>query len=34
MKRWNVLILLFVVRVSMAFQFQSSAAMSPPLMKA
>ena len=34
MKRWNVLILLFVVRVSMAFQFQSIAAMSPPLMKA
>ena len=34
MKRWNVLILLFTVRLSMAFQFQSVAAMSPALMKA
>src|SRR6202011_1544221 len=34
MKRWNVLILLFIVRLSMAFQFQSVAAMSPAIMKA
>ena len=34
MKRWSVLALLFVVRLSMAFQFQSVAAMSPALMKA
>ena len=33
MQRWNVLILLFVVRLSMAFQFQSVASMSPALMK-
>ena len=32
-QRWNVLILLFVVRLSMAFQFQSVASMSPVLMK-
>ena len=32
-QRWNVLILLFVVRLSMAFQFQSAASMSPVLMK-
>src|SRR3984885_12875087 len=32
-QRWNVLILLFVVRLSMAFQFQSVASMSPALMK-
>ena len=34
MKRWNVLILLFIVRLSMAFQFQSVAAMSPAIVKA
>lgn len=33
MNRWNVLILLFTVRLSMAFQFQSAASMSPILMK-
>jgi len=33
-KRWDVLVLLFIVRVSMAFQFQSVAAMSPAVMKA
>ena len=33
-QRWNVLILLFIVRLSMAFQFQSVAAMSPAIMKA
>jgi MFS family permease len=32
-RRWNVLILLFVVRLSMAFQFQSVASMSPALMQ-
>jgi MFS family permease len=32
-QRWNVLILLFVVRLSMAFQFQSVASMSPALMQ-
>ena len=32
-QRWNVLILLFIVRLSMAFQFQSVASMSPTLMK-
>jgi MFS family permease len=32
-RRWNVLILLFTVRLSMAFQFQSVASMSPTLMK-
>jgi len=32
-RRWNVLILLFAVRLSMAFQFQSVASMSPTLMK-
>jgi MFS family permease len=31
--RWNVLALLFVVRLSMAFQFQSVAAMSPSIMQ-
>src|SRR3978361_1887969 len=34
MKRWNVLILLFTVRLSMAFQFQSVGSMSPAIMKA
>jgi MFS family permease len=34
MKRWNVLILLFIVRLCMAFQFQSVASMSPAIMKA
>jgi MFS family permease len=34
MKRWNVLILLFTVRLSMAFQFQSVASMSPAIMNA
>jgi MFS family permease len=34
MNRWNVLILLFAVRLSMAFQFQSVASMSPVIMKA
>ena len=34
MQRWNVLALLFTVRLSMAFQFQSVASMSPALMKA
>ena len=33
MKRWNVLILLFIVRLSMAFQFQSVASISPAIMK-
>ena len=33
-QRWNVLIILFVVRLSMAFQFQSVAALSPAIMKA
>jgi MFS family permease len=33
MNRWSVLILLFAVRLSMAFQFQSVAAMSPTLMQ-
>jgi MFS family permease len=32
-RRWNVLILLFIVRLSMAFQFQSVASMSPAMMK-
>lgn len=32
-QRWNVLILLFIVRLSMAFQFQSVASMSPALME-
>lgn len=32
-QRWNVLTLLFIVRLSMAFQFQSVASMSPALMK-
>jgi MFS family permease len=32
-QRWNVLILLFIVRLSMAFQFQSVASISPTLMK-
>ena len=32
-QRWNVLILLFIVRLSMAFQFQSVASMSPAIMK-
>lgn len=34
MNRWNVLILLFVVRLSMAFQFQSVASASPAMMQA
>jgi hypothetical protein len=33
MQRWNVLILLFIVRLSMAAQFQSVASMSPAIMK-
>jgi MFS family permease len=33
MGRWNVLILLFTVRLSMAFQFQSAASISPTLME-
>ena len=33
-QRWNVLILLFIVRLSMAFQFQSVASMSPSIMTA
>jgi MFS family permease len=32
-QRWNVLILLFTVRLSMAFQYQSVASMSPTIMK-
>ena len=32
-QRWNVLIILFTVRLSMAFQFQSAASMSPAIMK-
>jgi MFS family permease len=34
MQRWNVLTLLFIVRLSMAFQFQSVASMSPSIMTA
>jgi MFS family permease len=34
MQRWNVLIILFTVRLSMAFQFQSVASISPTIMKA
>ena len=33
MGRWNALALLFIVRLSMAFQFQSSASISPTLMQ-
>lgn len=33
-QRWNVLIVLFIVRLSMAFQFQSVASLSPAIMKA
>ena len=33
MQRWNVLMLLFIVRLSMAFQFQSVASISPTIMK-
>ncbi len=33
MQRWNVLMLLFIVRLSMAFQFQSVASISPSIMK-
>jgi MFS family permease len=33
MGRWNALILLFIVRLSMAFQFQSAASISPALME-
>jgi len=33
-QRWNVLIILFVARLSMAFQFQSVASLSPAIMKA
>jgi MFS family permease len=32
-QRWNVLIILFIVRLSMAFQFQSVASLSPAIMK-
>jgi MFS family permease len=32
-QRWNVLVILFTVRLSMAFQFQSVASLSPALMK-
>ncbi len=32
-ERWNVLIILFAVRLSMAFQFQSAASISPAIMK-
>jgi MFS family permease len=32
-QRWNVLIILFVVRLSMAFQFQSVASLSPAIIK-
>jgi MFS family permease len=32
-QRWNVLIILFTVRLSMAFQFQSVASLSPAIMK-
>jgi MFS family permease len=34
MQRWNILIMLFTVRLSMAFQFQSVASISPAIMKA
>jgi MFS family permease len=33
-KRWSVLAILFIVRLSMAFQFQSVASLSPAIMKA
>jgi predicted MFS family arabinose efflux permease len=33
-QRWNVLIVLFIVRLSMAFQFQSAASLSPAIMRA
>jgi MFS family permease len=33
MQRWNALMLLFIVRLSMAFQFQSVASISPTIMK-
>lgn len=33
-QRWNILIILFIVRLSMAFQFQSVASLSPAFMKA
>jgi len=32
-QRWKVLIILFIVRLSMAFQFQSAASLSPAIMK-
>jgi MFS family permease len=32
-QRWNILAILFIVRLSMAFQFQSVAALSPAIMK-
>lgn len=32
-QRWNVLVILFTVRLSMAFQFQSVASLSPAIMK-
>lgn len=32
-QRWNILAILFIVRLSMAFQFQSAASLSPALMK-
>ncbi len=33
-QRWNMLIVLFIVRLSMAFQFQSVASLSPAIMRA
>jgi MFS family permease len=33
-QRWNILVILFIVRLSMAFQFQSVASLSPTIMKA
>jgi MFS family permease len=32
-QRWNILVILFIVRLSMAFQFQSVASLSPLIMK-
>ena len=32
-QRWNILVILFIVRLSMAFQFQSVASLSPAIMK-
>jgi predicted MFS family arabinose efflux permease len=31
-QRWNVLLILFIVRLTMAFQFQSVASLSPAIM--